>query len=61
MSSSPWTANFATEKSKCAADVQHLLDKYPQPVVYEVMSELLRREMREQFAGEYAAAQQSED
>ncbi|WP_042664113.1 hypothetical protein [Haloferax sp. ATB1] len=61
MSSSPWAANFATEKSKCAADVQHLLDKYLQPVVYEVMSELLRREMCEQFAGAYAATQQSDD
>ncbi|QIB78102.1 hypothetical protein G3A49_08125 [Haloferax volcanii] len=61
MSSSPWTGNFATEKSECAADVQRLLEKYPQPVVYEVMSELLRREMREQFAGAYAMSQQSED
>ncbi|WP_277813202.1 hypothetical protein [Haloferax sp. ATB1] len=41
MSSSPWSANFATEKSECAADVQRFLKKYPQSVVYEVMSELL--------------------
>ncbi|RDZ42324.1 hypothetical protein C5B91_16150 [Haloferax sp. Atlit-10N] len=56
-SNPPWTAEFAALKSDCAVELATLLEKYPQPVVYEVMSEMLRREMRDQFAVSFAESQ----
>ncbi|ELZ95950.1 hypothetical protein C440_06657 [Haloferax mucosum ATCC BAA-1512] len=54
MNNPPWSAEFASLKSDCANDIVDLFDDYPEPVVYEAMSELLRREMRDQFAGAFA-------
>ncbi|POG56200.1 hypothetical protein [Haloferax marisrubri] len=60
MSNPPWTAEFAALKSDCAVELAALLEEYPQPVVYEVMSEMLRREMRDQFAVSFAESQLDE-
>ncbi|EMA07469.1 hypothetical protein [Haloferax denitrificans] len=60
MSNPPWTAEFAALKSECAVELASLLEEYPQPVVYEVMSEMLRREMRDQFAVSFAESKLEE-
>ncbi|KTG18256.1 hypothetical protein AUR66_18270 [Haloferax profundi] len=57
----PWSTDFAVLKAECVSDINDLLEKYPNSIVYETMSALLRKQLHQQFADEFAATHQEND